>query len=97
MNRPMQQAGVGLEKVVSHSLRRAPSADIPVLAWPLACGSKVSERTRALSYINGVLRVEVPDIGWRKELQTLAPRYVATINRYVSESVTRIEFVLPDK
>jgi hypothetical protein len=41
--------------------------------------------------------VEVPDWGWRAELQALAPQYLAVINRYVAESVKRIEFVVPDK
>jgi hypothetical protein len=41
--------------------------------------------------------VEVPDHGWRTELQALAPQYLAVINRYVAESVRRIEFVTADK
>jgi hypothetical protein len=36
----------------------------------------------------------VPDAGWRAELRELAPRYVASINRYVVASVDRIEFVI---
>jgi hypothetical protein len=40
------------------------------------------------------LRVEVPDAGWRTELQTLAPRYLAVINRYTTQAVRRIEFVI---
>ena len=90
----MQPAGVGLERVVARSLRKAPADQAPLLAWPLACGSAVAERTRALNFADGVLRVEVPDAGWRKELQTLASRYVAVVNRYVAENVTRIEFVI---
>jgi predicted nucleic acid-binding Zn ribbon protein len=91
---PLQPARVGLEKVVARSLRKAPADQAPLLAWPLACGSTVAERTRALNFADGVLRVEVPDAGWRKELQTLAPRYVAVVNRYVAENVARIEFVI---
>jgi hypothetical protein len=40
------------------------------------------------------LRVEVRGPRWKGELQTLAPRYLAVINRYTSEAVRRIEFVL---
>jgi len=60
----------------------------------LACGHAVAGRTRALDFVQGVLRVEVPDWGWRAELQALAPQYLAVINRYVAESVKRIEFVI---
>lgn len=94
MTRPMEHVASGLEKIVSNGLHRTPANEGPVLAWPVACGPAVCERTRALDFSNGVLRVEVADAGWRKELQDLAPRYVAAINRYVSETVKRIEFVV---
>jgi Dna[CI] antecedent, DciA len=90
----MQPAGAGLDKVVARSLRKAPADQVPLLAWPLACGSTVATRTRALDFVEGVLRVEVPDAGWRRELQALAPRYLATLNQYGTESITRVEFVV---
>jgi hypothetical protein len=89
-----QRAGDGLEKVLTRSLRHVSNDVAPVLAWPLACGSAVAERTRALDFAKGVLQVEVADPGWKKELQALAPRYLATINRYVSGDVNRIEFIV---
>ncbi len=89
----MERVG-GLDKIVASSLRLAPSNETPMLAWPLACGSAVAERTRALDFAKGTLRVEVADAGWRRELQALAPRYLAAINRYVSEPVQWIEFVI---
>jgi len=90
----MEHAGQGLEKMVTGWLRRAPEADAPLLAWPLVCGSAVAERTRVLDFVTGVLRVEVSDPGWKRELQTLAPRYLATLNRYAGQTVKRIEFVV---
>jgi hypothetical protein len=90
----MEQAGSGLEKIVIGSLRRVPQAEAPLLAWPLVCGSVVAKRTRALEFANAVLRVEVPDAGWKREMQSLAPRYVAALNRYAGQEVERIEFVI---
>jgi hypothetical protein len=90
----MQPVGADLDKVVARSLRNAPAGQGPLLAWPLACGSVVAERTGALDFVDGILRVEVADAEWRRELQMLAPRYVAAINRYVREKVTRVEFVV---
>jgi Dna[CI] antecedent, DciA len=94
MNRDFLHVRHGLEKVIGSGLRRISPEERPVLAWPLACGSKVAARTRALDFAGGVLRVEVPDAGWRAELQALAPRYVAVIHSYVPENVERIDFVL---
>jgi hypothetical protein len=90
----LEQAGAGLEKIVAQSLRLAASAEAPLMAWPLVCGSAVADRTRALSFADGVLFVEVAGQRWKAELQSLAPRYVAAINRFTTEKVHRIEFVI---
>jgi len=47
-----------------------------------------------VEFTDGILRVEVADAGWRRELVGLAPRYLALINRYSATSVKRIEFVV---
>ena len=90
----MNRASSGLETIVAKALHRAPAADSPLLAWPVVCGSAVAERTRALSLSDGILRVEVADAGWRRELINLAPRYLASINKYSATPVKRIEFVV---
>ena len=90
----MEQAALGIEKIVAASLRRAPAGTGPLLAWPIACGQAVASRTSALDFDEGVLRVEVPDAGWRAELKSLAPQYLAVINRYSGSNVRRIDFVI---
>lgn len=82
-----------LEKIVAGSLRRT-GDQAPLLAWPLVCGSAVAERTRAVNFSGTSLLVEVPDAGWKRELQNLAPRYLAALNRYAGKKVERIEFVI---
>ncbi len=82
------------KKLLLDSLRRVPLGEAPLLAWPLVCGSVVAERTRAVEFADAVLRVEVPDAGWKREMQGLAPRYLAALNRYAGQKVERIEFVI---
>jgi len=90
----LNRASAGLETILAKALHRAPAAESPLLAWPIACGSAVADRTRALSFADGILRVEVADDGWRRELANLAPRYLALINKYSATSIGRIEFVV---
>jgi len=90
----MEQAGAGLEKIVLGSLRRVPPGEAPLLAWPLVCGSVVAERTRALEFDGAVLKVEVPDAGWKREMQSLATRYLPTLNRYAGKQAERIKYVI---
>lgn len=78
-------------------IRRSAPGTGPVLAWPIACGRAVAARTSALEFAEGVLRVEVPDSGWKKELQSLAPQYITVINRYSREKVRRVEFAVAAK
>ena len=88
----MEQAVSRLESVISRALQQVPAAESVLLSWPVACGSTVAERTRAVAFANGVLQVEVSDAGWRRELSALAPRYLAVVNRYARAKVERIEF-----
>ncbi|MGA8538764.1 MAG: DciA family protein [Terriglobales bacterium] len=90
----MNRASASLETIVARALHRAPPDNSALLAWAVACGSAVAERTRALSFSEGILRVEVVDGGWRRELANLAPRYLALVNKYSATAVKRIEFVV---
>jgi hypothetical protein len=90
----LNRASAGLETIIAKSIHRAPASESALLAWSVACGSAVADRTRALDFSSGLLRVEVPDEGWRRELAHLAPRYLALVNKYSAASVTRIQFVV---
>jgi hypothetical protein len=90
----LNRAAAGLESILTKALHRAPASESALLAWPIACGSAVADRTRAVSFSAGILQIEVADAGWRRELANLAPRYLAVINKYSASSVKRIEFVV---
>lgn len=90
----MERASAGLESVISKALHQSSPEESALLAWPVACGSAVADRTRALSFSDGVLCVEVADAGWKRELGALASQYLSVINRYASVRVVRIEFVV---
>jgi hypothetical protein len=90
----MEQAGSGLQKIVAGVLRQTGAEQSAMLAWPLACGAMVADKTRALALEDHILRVEVPDRGWRDQLKTLAPRYLASINQYSRDRVLGIAFVV---
>ena len=91
----MERAGAGLAKIMNELLRRMPSEEVPVFAWPAVCGQTVAARTRVLHFAEGVLRVEVPDFSWRTQLAELEPRYRRELELLLgSPSVRRVEFVV---
>src|SRR5512142_2770549 len=92
----MERVGTGLAKIAREILRGAPASEVPLLAWPLVCGTAVAARTRAVGFARGVLRVEVPDPAWRTQLGDLAPQYIASFARLLrNKQVERIDFELP--
>lgn len=92
----MQHAATTLRKIFSDTLRREGNG-APMLAWPLACGSKTAERTNALSFADGKLTVVVPDETWRRQLQSFAGQLLTQLNQISSEKVSRIEFIIAGK
>src|ERR1041384_1767187 len=91
----MERAATGLKKIVAESLSKAPPEDAAVLACPVVCGPAVADKPRALALEAGVLQVQVPDAGWRNQLNGFALHYLEAINRIAGGKVERIEFVLP--
>src|ERR1700690_3543613 len=55
----MQRAGSTLKKIFADTLRPV-GDDAPLLAWPLACGSQIADKTSAVSYGDGGLTVRGP-------------------------------------
>jgi hypothetical protein len=92
----MLHAGSTLRKIFSDTLRREGSA-APMLAWPLACGTKTADRTQAIAFAEGVLTIAVPDETWRRQLQSFAGQYLTQLNQMTSEKVSRINFIVADK
>ena len=89
----MHHARATLSKIYGNAVQQVAGEQAPVLAWPLACGSKVAQRTAALACVNGELAVSVPDKIWRNELQCFQERYVAALNQVSRQKVKSIRFV----
>ncbi len=90
----MLHARITLKKIFADTLRRGGGDDAPLLAWPLACGAKVAEKTSAICYRDGVLTVEVADATWRQQLQSFERQYLAALNQVSGQPVNTIEFVV---
>jgi predicted nucleic acid-binding Zn ribbon protein len=90
----MQPAGPTLKKIFAETLRREAGDEAPLLAWPLACGAKIAEKTRAVGYADGVLTVEVLDGTWQHQLQGLHTQYLAALKPISVQPVNAIKFVV---
>lgn len=48
-------------------------------AWPHAVGAELARRTEVVTLEAGVLRVRVPDAGWRRVLHRMQPQVLARL------------------
>ena len=90
----MQHARSTLKKIFADNVCRKAGDEAPLLAWPVVCGTTVAEKTRALSFVDGVLVVAVPDTVWRNQLQQMYQQYVAGLNQVSGQRVENISFVV---
>ena len=91
----MQPARRDLQSLAARVLKDAPKEEAVLLAWPLACGSRVAERTRAVDFQDGVLRVQVPDRGWQSQLEAFSLQYRHKISELLGVTVHRIAYEVP--
>ena len=88
----MEHARATLHKVIAEALQKVSAEEAPMCAWGLVAGAAVAERTRTLAFEGGILRVGVPDAGWKSQLADMAPQYLAAMNRLLGGRVKRIQF-----
>ncbi len=93
----MEHIRQSLQQIVVDAVRRAPAEDVPLLAWPLACGAAVAEKTRALAFAEGELLVQVPDGSWRAQLLSLTGEYLRHLREITDGRIQRLRFVLENE
>ena len=88
----MEPIRTGLRNIMSDFLKKQPPEEAAVLAWPVVCGAEVASRTRAVSFSEGRLTIEVPDANWRTQLSEFTPRYLSSLNELLPAVVKEVRF-----
>jgi predicted nucleic acid-binding Zn ribbon protein len=88
----MEPIRTALRQIMRDLLAAKPHEEAAVLAWPLVCGKEVAARTRATSFAEGSLTVEVPDAAWRTQLAAFAPRYLSGFGELIGPVVREVRF-----
>lgn len=90
----MQHAREVLRKIFAEKICSEAGDEAPLLAWPVVCGAAVANKTRALSFADGVLVVAVPDAVWRNQLQMMYQQYLGGLKQIAGPQVQKIAFVV---
>lgn len=89
----MEPVRTGLRQIMQDLLRTRPAEEAVLLAWPLVCGKEVAARTKASSFSEGTLVVEVQDTTWRNQLQSFTGRYIGGYEGLLGPVVKSVKFV----
>ena len=88
----MQSARHDLNSLAARILKDAQTDEAMLLAWPLACGSAVAARTRAVEFQDGTLYVSVQDRSWQAQLEDFSPHYKGKLAQLTGTKVERIRY-----
>jgi predicted nucleic acid-binding Zn ribbon protein len=61
-------------------------------AWTVACGKTLAERGVVVGYENGVVRVEVEDGAWLRQLISMRRQLAGEMGRIAELKVSEIHF-----
>jgi predicted nucleic acid-binding Zn ribbon protein len=84
-----------LRSSLGKSLSTFSPLDRLATAWPVAAGHATAERTSVAELEDGVVRILVPDVSWRNQLEMIAQQLRGDLARISRVPLTDILFVLP--
>ncbi len=61
-------------------------------AWPVACGKAMAERGVVVGYADGVVRVQVEDGAWLRQLMSMREQLAREMARIAGVRVSEIHF-----
>ncbi len=81
-----------LKGALGRSLRGLQEEDRLAAAWPVACGAAMAERGAVVGYADGVVRVEVADEAWLRQMMSMRGQLAGELARAAGVKVTEIHF-----
>ena len=79
---------------LGRSLRDLRDEDRLAAAWTVACGRAMAERGAVVGYDNGVVRVEVADAVWMRQMMSLRGVLASEMAKIAALPVSGIHFEL---
>lgn len=86
----------GMRDLLKESLGRTLGAlsdeDRLAAAWPVACGKAMAERGTVLGYADGVVRIQVENRVWLRQLMSMRGQLAGEMSRIAGVRVSEIHF-----
>jgi Dna[CI] antecedent, DciA len=86
----------GMRELLKGSLRQTlgalPDEDKLAAAWPVACGKAMAERGTIVGYADGVVRIQVENRVWLRQLMSMRGQLAGEMARITGVRVSEIHF-----
>jgi hypothetical protein len=86
----------GMRELLKGSLERSLGGlrdeDRLAAAWPVACGKALAQRGTVVGYLDGVVRVQVEDGVWLRQLMSMRGQLAGEMTRIAGVKVSEIHF-----
>ena len=86
----------GIRDLLKLSLRRSLDAlsdeDRLAAAWPVVCGRAMAEHGTVMGYTDGIVRVQVEDRVWLRQLMSMHGQLAGEMARIAGVRVSEIHF-----
>ena len=89
---PLEKIRDVLKGSLGRSLQALQEEDKLAMAWPLVCGRAMAEHGTVVGFADGVLRVQVADGPWRRQLISMQGQLAAEMGRVAGVKVTEIHW-----
>lgn len=81
-----------LKASLGRSLRALRVEDRLAAAWPVACGKAMAGHGAVLGFADGVVRVEVADGAWLRQMMSMRGQLAGELGRIAGVKVSAIHF-----
>jgi hypothetical protein len=81
-----------LKKSLGESLNSLSVEDKLAAAWPVACGKTMAGRAVVMSYDEGILRVQVENKAWLRQLTAMREHLAGEMAKIAGVRVSEIHF-----
>jgi hypothetical protein len=88
----MQSMRDVLKGSLGRSLSRLQEEDRLASAWPVVCGTAMAARGSVVGYADGVVRIEVEDATWLRQLESMRSQLATELARIAGVRVVEIHF-----
>jgi len=83
-----------LSNCLARSLEALTDEDKLAAAWPVACGVTVAQRGAVIGYADGVVRLQVVDDLWMRQMIGMRSQLAREMGRIAGVKVSEIHFVM---